>query len=216
MTIDYDPLPMTQGTITAVAADGGSLTFTIHAGYDPPDYDGKGVGHIWIVDGATRQVKTRSLPYGSPRQIVPIGAGRYQLRSQGPPRRRRGPRRRPYQDPAAAEPQSTPCRASLSLPVRRPSQRHDPLCSLLRLYLHLRGSNHAGRRPRRARTAAAGRRRAQDLQFFGRRHKPQRQRQRADHPQFAPSFPTGTMELPSTTCPTWCCGKTVRTWPSWA
>ena len=42
LTIDYDPLPMTQGTITAVAPT--SLDFTVNAGYDPVDYDGRAWG----------------------------------------------------------------------------------------------------------------------------------------------------------------------------
>lgn len=77
LTIDYDPLTMTQGTITAVTPT--SLDFTIHAGYDDPDYDGKGVGHIWVLDGATRQVRPGSMNYGGPKQMVPLGDHAFRL-----------------------------------------------------------------------------------------------------------------------------------------
>lgn len=83
-TIDYDPLPLTQGTITAIAPDGTSLKFKVHAGYDPPAYDGKGVGHIWIVDPATRQVKTGSLAYGGPQELRRLDGGEYQLVHKAP------------------------------------------------------------------------------------------------------------------------------------
>lgn len=78
VTVDYDPLPMTQGAITAVSPFG--LDFKINAGYDPPDYDGKGVGHIWVADGATRLVKPGSIDYGGPfKKIIPMGNGAYRL-----------------------------------------------------------------------------------------------------------------------------------------
>lgn len=40
LTIDYDPLPFTQGTVTAVAADRTSLEFVVHEGYPSltPEY----------------------------------------------------------------------------------------------------------------------------------------------------------------------------------
>jgi len=80
-TIDYDPLPMTQGAITAVSPD--SLDFKINAGYDALDYDGIGVGHIWIVDAATWQVKPGSMNYGHPKQIIKTGEDTYRLMTRG-------------------------------------------------------------------------------------------------------------------------------------
>lgn len=84
LTIDYDPLPLTQGTIVSTVPDGTSLNFRIHAGYDLPDYDGKGVGHIWIVDPVTRQVKTGSLAYGGPQELRRLDSGEYQLIHKAP------------------------------------------------------------------------------------------------------------------------------------
>jgi hypothetical protein len=81
LTIDYDPLPMTQGTITAVSPN--SLDFKIHAGYPLPNYDGIGVGHIWIADAATREVKPGSVNYGHPKEIVNTGDGTYRLLMKG-------------------------------------------------------------------------------------------------------------------------------------
>jgi hypothetical protein len=80
ITIDYDPLPMTQGTITAVSPH--SLDFKIDDGYDAPDYDGKGVGHIWVADAVTRQVKPGSVNYGSHKEIVDLGNKAYRLVTQ--------------------------------------------------------------------------------------------------------------------------------------
>ena len=71
IALDYDPLPMTQGTVTSVGSsrDGSSLDFKVHEGYDEPDYDGKGVGHIWIVDAATRQLKPGCGNHGGPQEM---------------------------------------------------------------------------------------------------------------------------------------------------
>lgn len=77
LTIDYDPLPMTQGTITGVSPN--SLDFKINDGYDAPDYDGKGVAHIWIVDGVTRQVKPGTINYALPKEIIKIGENAFRL-----------------------------------------------------------------------------------------------------------------------------------------
>jgi hypothetical protein len=86
ITIDYDPLPMTQGTVTKVArsGEGSSVDFVVHKGYDQPDYDGRGVGHIWIVDAATRRLKPGCQNYGAPQAILKIGTGEYRLVYQHP------------------------------------------------------------------------------------------------------------------------------------
>ena len=82
VTIDYDPLPMTQGTIKALTKK--SLDFKIDAGYDAPDYDGKGVGHIWIADAVTRQVKPGSINYGGAhKEIINLGNNMYRLVMRG-------------------------------------------------------------------------------------------------------------------------------------
>jgi len=81
ITVDYDPLPMTQGTITKVTMTGheASLDFQVHKGYDEPNYDGKGVGHIWIVDAVMRQLKPGCSNYGSPKEMLKLGDGRFRL-----------------------------------------------------------------------------------------------------------------------------------------
>lgn len=56
LTIDYDPLPFTQGTITAVGPDDTWVDVTIHEGYPMEPYS-----RIDIVDSATRHRK-----YGMP------------------------------------------------------------------------------------------------------------------------------------------------------
>lgn len=52
LTIDYDPLPFTQGTISSVKDDG-SIEFKIHAGYPRLDGNYK-LNRIHIFDGKTR------------------------------------------------------------------------------------------------------------------------------------------------------------------
>ena len=76
LTIDYDPLPMTQGTITAITP--GGFDFKIDDGYSPLQYDGKGVGHIWVADAKTRLIKPGSANYGTdPKNIIHIGDNLY-------------------------------------------------------------------------------------------------------------------------------------------
>ena len=56
LTIDYDPLPFTQGTITAIDREKGILSFAIHDGY--PDLDGEyAVNRLHVFDGKTREWK---------------------------------------------------------------------------------------------------------------------------------------------------------------
>lgn len=56
-SIDYDPLPFTQGTISAMSDDGKAIEFRIHDGY--PDYAGLFiVKRAYIFDAKTRRWKT--------------------------------------------------------------------------------------------------------------------------------------------------------------
>ena len=57
LTINYDPLPFTQGDIVKVAADGGWVDVKIHAGYPVKAYS-----RIDIVDRSTRMRK-RGMPF---------------------------------------------------------------------------------------------------------------------------------------------------------
>ncbi len=57
-TLDYDPLPFTQGTITAVEAENSTFTFELHAGYPPlpPDPQTLSKG-VFFYDAQTRLLK---------------------------------------------------------------------------------------------------------------------------------------------------------------
>lgn len=57
LTVDYDPLPFTQGQVTAVAPEGNSIDVTIHAGYPRRPYS-----RIDVVDPKTRHRK-KGMPF---------------------------------------------------------------------------------------------------------------------------------------------------------
>ena len=57
LTVDYDPMPFTQGTIAAVAEDKGWIDVKLHAGYPRKPYS-----RIDVVDPATR-FRKRGMPF---------------------------------------------------------------------------------------------------------------------------------------------------------
>ncbi|MCW1924085.1 right-handed parallel beta-helix repeat-containing protein [Luteolibacter arcticus] len=57
LTVDYDPLPFTQGTVTAVAENKGWIEVKLHAGYPRQPYS-----RIDVVDPATRYRK-KGMPF---------------------------------------------------------------------------------------------------------------------------------------------------------
>lgn len=79
MTVDYDPLPFTQGTILAVASDKSWIDVKIHGGYPRQPYD-----RIDIIDPKTRTRK-RGMPFlwGAKAQMVDADVVRVTLRALG-------------------------------------------------------------------------------------------------------------------------------------
>lgn len=67
ITIDYDPLPFTQGTITSMARDGMTIEFEIHEGYPElkKDMDGKTPRHFF--DKETRLWKQGTNNFAVPK-----------------------------------------------------------------------------------------------------------------------------------------------------
>lgn len=57
LTVDYDPLPFTQGEVIAAAADGNSIDVRIHAGYPRKPYS-----RIDVVDAKTR-FRKKGMPF---------------------------------------------------------------------------------------------------------------------------------------------------------
>lgn len=58
LTIDYDPLPQTQGTIVGLAPDHSWSDVRIHDGYAAPNLRPPGqAGHLWISDAQTRMIR---------------------------------------------------------------------------------------------------------------------------------------------------------------
>ena len=72
LTVDYDPLPFTQGTITALAPDKSWIEFVIHAGY-PENL----VERIEIFDARTELLKTPTHYGWTP--FEKIGPARYRV-----------------------------------------------------------------------------------------------------------------------------------------
>jgi hypothetical protein len=60
LTIDYDPLPLTQGTIEAIAPDGTWTDVRIHAGYPELSLHAPGQAFYWVYDGETKLIKLGS------------------------------------------------------------------------------------------------------------------------------------------------------------
>ena len=79
LTIDYDPLPFTQGTIIAVAEDGSSVDVKIHPGYPIKAYS-----RIDIVDPVTRFRKD-NMPFlwGSQAELIADDVVRVSQRQLG-------------------------------------------------------------------------------------------------------------------------------------
>ncbi|GEP41060.1 hypothetical protein [Brevifollis gellanilyticus] len=57
LTVDYDPLPFTQGEVVAATEDGGSIDIKIHAGYPRKPYS-----RIDVVDAKTR-FRKKGMPF---------------------------------------------------------------------------------------------------------------------------------------------------------
>jgi len=58
LTIDYDPLPMTQGEIVGLAPDHSWTDVKIHDGYSAPNLRPPGqAAHMWVSDRQTRMIK---------------------------------------------------------------------------------------------------------------------------------------------------------------
>lgn len=80
LTVDYDPVPFTQGTITAINPAEDALTMTVEEGYPPPpgESDGKpGPALFFIYDPETAE--PRPLQTESVRQISHLGGAQYRL-----------------------------------------------------------------------------------------------------------------------------------------
>jgi hypothetical protein len=79
LTIDYDPLPLTQGTIVGLAPDHSWTDVKIHAGYSDPHLLPPGqAGHLWVSDRQTRQIKVGVSNRGY-QSITPQGDGVWRL-----------------------------------------------------------------------------------------------------------------------------------------
>ena len=82
LTIDYDPLPTTQGTIVGFAPDRTWTDVRIHQGYPRPTISAancpKGQGFFWIHDRATRLLKPGTANRFV-RDIIPQGDDIYRL-----------------------------------------------------------------------------------------------------------------------------------------
>ncbi|HRQ74537.1 MAG TPA: hypothetical protein PK098_01315 [Phycisphaerales bacterium] len=79
LSVDYDPLPFTQGVITAVASDKSWIDVSIHSGYPRLPYD-----RVDIIDPKTRTRK-RGMPFlwGTTAQMVEADAVRVSLPAIG-------------------------------------------------------------------------------------------------------------------------------------
>jgi hypothetical protein len=80
LTVDYDPLPFTQGTITAINPAEDALTMTVEEGYPAPPAEGTGKPGptlFFIYDPETSE--PRPLQTESVRQISHQGGGQYRL-----------------------------------------------------------------------------------------------------------------------------------------
>ncbi|HEX4084841.1 MAG TPA: right-handed parallel beta-helix repeat-containing protein [Chthoniobacteraceae bacterium] len=77
ITVDYDPLPFTQGTVTAVAGDKSWVDVKIHAGYPLKAYS-----RIDVVDPATR-IRKRGMPFLWGSKAVMTGADTVRITREG-------------------------------------------------------------------------------------------------------------------------------------
>lgn len=76
LTVDYDPLPFTEGRITALAEDKSWLEFTILSGYP----DEKLEQRIEIFDPATRELRRETTSW---QEFEPLGEHRYRVAKHG-------------------------------------------------------------------------------------------------------------------------------------
>ena len=81
LTIDYDPLPFTQGTLVSVAEDRRSVEVEVHAGYPAAAMNAGGGpgGRIMFYAGGSATLK-RGTRMTRPEAIEPLGGNRYRLR----------------------------------------------------------------------------------------------------------------------------------------
>ena len=79
LTIDYDPLPFTQGEVIALAADGASIDVRLHAGYPKKAYS-----RVEILDPKTR-FRKKGMPFlwGSKALMIEDGVVQVQLKDLG-------------------------------------------------------------------------------------------------------------------------------------
>ena len=80
LTVDYDPVPFTQGTITAINPAQDALTMTVEEGYPPPPGDSAGKpGPVlfFVYDPETSE--PRPLSTESVREITSLGGAQYRL-----------------------------------------------------------------------------------------------------------------------------------------
>ena len=78
LTVDYDPLPFTQGTITAMAPDKSWLEFEVVQGY--PEH--KLAGPFQIYDPSTKSLRRRDGRWSE--EIASLGNGRYRVSKAAP------------------------------------------------------------------------------------------------------------------------------------
>ncbi len=79
LTIDYDPLPFTQGEVIALAADGAAIDVRLHAGYPKKAYS-----RVEILDRKTR-FRKKGMPFlwGSKALMIEDGLVQVQLKDLG-------------------------------------------------------------------------------------------------------------------------------------
>jgi len=83
LTIDYDPLPMTQGTIVGFGPKREWTDVKIHRGYPDPTFLTDGWGFMWTSDKNTRLIKPGSANRAN-RGITNMGDGVWRIDNGGP------------------------------------------------------------------------------------------------------------------------------------
>ena len=78
LAIDYDPLPLTQGTIVGFAPDRSWTDVRIHDGYPEPRLNRPGQAFYWVYDRDTRLIKLGSANRFV-QSIEPLGGGVFRL-----------------------------------------------------------------------------------------------------------------------------------------
>ena len=84
LTIDYDPLPFTQGTITAFDKTATQITVKVDPGYpdDPPFLATITDGFFKVMDRQTRALKAGARDFLSPNKIERVGNGLIRIHLQ--------------------------------------------------------------------------------------------------------------------------------------